>query len=374
MSPRSHMYRTSLATVLALSASCLLQACAGAPAGHLETLTGPLLRSDDPAELVLETDLEALRGERFEEGERALRPGTLRYRGPDGVERSLPVRVRGRGDSRRRICDFPPLLLVLPDSGGGDPVFGSHRLLHHVGHCRDEDPGFDALATKEYLAYRIYDLLAPESFRARLVRIRYRNAGADAEDGGRDRIRAGFVVEDRARLAERVGGRWLDNPAAVDPARVDLERSALVAVFQYMIGNTDWGIPGLHNVMLLETADGRLVPVPFDFDFSGLVDAPYARPDPRWGVDSVRERVFLGCRTVEHLGTALERIRERASAIVAEARSVPGLDPETRAEALAYLESFLDGVRGDGMADRLEGTCADRRGHLFDPAARKVYR
>lgn len=313
-----------------------MAACAG-PSAAGPVADAPLFRGDRPLSVTLEAELDSIRAERFATGEPVPRAGTLRYRGPAGRDRTLAVRVRRRGESRRHICDFPPLLVELVDGGGDDPVFGGLDVLYHVSHCRDHRPGFDALVIREYLAYRLVQELAPEALRARLLRVRYRTP--DGVDDAGDRW--AFAVEDRARLSERAGGRWVEGPVDLD--RMDGERAMLVSVFQYLIGNTDWGLATGHNVMNLETPEGRIVPVPFDFDFSGLVDAPYARPDPRWGLESVRERAFLGaCRHLPSLGPALERVRGARARLLDEVRSVPGLAPEEREATAAYLEEGLE--------------------------------
>ena len=45
-----------------------------------------------------------------------------------------------------------------------------------------------------------------------------------------------------------------------------------MGVFQYMIGNTDFS-SRTHNVELFFTPEGNVLPVAFDFDFAGAVNA-----------------------------------------------------------------------------------------------------
>ena len=69
---------------------------------------------------------------------------------------------------------------------------------------------------------------------------------------------------------------------------------ATVAVFEYMIGNTDWSVPYLHNIRLLDNGQTGSLPVPYDFDHAGIVEAKYALPAEQLGIESVRERVYRG--------------------------------------------------------------------------------
>ena len=68
-----------------------------------------------------------------------------------------------------------------------------------------------------------------------------------------------------------------------------------MSVFQYMIGNTDWSIKALHNIKLITFDNSRRpIPIPYDFDQSGLVNASYTLPAEHLQIKSVRERVYNG--------------------------------------------------------------------------------
>ena len=70
-----------------------------------------------------------------------------------------------------------------------------------------------------------------------------------------------------------------------------------MSVFQYMVGNTDWSMVRFHNVEVSRTPRGVYVPVPYDFDWTGLVSTRYARPNEGLGIRSVRQR-FTGVSAV----------------------------------------------------------------------------
>lgn len=333
--PMNRLFRmlraAALITVLHPLSGCAAATVAADPA------EGRFFATDDAALLALTADLGALEAGRREDDQH-FRPGTLVYRGPNAGGVTRPVEVRVRGDSRRFLCDFPPLLIRFPGGPATGPVFGGHETLYHVGHCRSREPGFDVHVLREYLAYRIWSELSPVALRARPALIDYRDTGGRPDPG----TRWAFLVEDRSRLARRLSGRFVDEPDSLDHDRIAVREAALLAVFQYLIGNTDWGIRTMHNVMILRTEDGVLHPVPFDFDFSGLVDAPYARPRRDLGLASVRERAYVGgCRPEAALRAALARVREARTVIHEASDALPGLEPAERAETRAYLTSFF---------------------------------
>jgi hypothetical protein len=144
-----------------------------------------------------------------------------------------------------------------------------------------------------YLPYRIYSLVSPIAFRARLAKIAY----VDSVSGRTLTTRHGMFIEDDGDLARRAGARSIDLPRTLFS---DLDQQSLttMALFEYMIANTDVSIVRLHNVKLMVNEQRVIYPVPYGFDFSGLVDTPYASPDPKLGITTVRERIYRGpCRS-----------------------------------------------------------------------------
>ena len=121
-----------------------------------------------------------------------------------------------------------------------------------------------------------------------------------------------------------------------------------------MIGNLDWamtaGPPGedcCHNSRPLGAAGAKanLTPTPYDFDFSGMVDAPYATPPEGIKLANVRIRKYRGyCRHNEQAsGVAAEFIAHKA-AILGVLDQTPQLDEGRRKKAGAYLASFFDQI------------------------------
>jgi hypothetical protein len=130
-------------------------------------------------------------------------------------------------------------------------------------------------------------------------------------------------------------------------------------LFEYMIGNTDFSIWALHNVRIVQDRGRRLYPVPYDFDLSGLVHAPYATPDPRIGIRSVLDRLYRGpCRSLDDMDTAAEGFRSKRAEMMALLESMRDLAPLARGEAKDYLESFFRAIdKPQGLKKQLVDGC-----------------
>jgi hypothetical protein len=103
-----------------------------------------------------------------------------------------------------------------------------------------------------------------------------------------------ILLEDENKLADRnkcfVWNRKLEPMKST--AAKEFNK---MAVFEYMIGNTDWSVPYLQNIILI-SKDSTKAPfaIPYDFDHAGIVDAPYAKPAEELEISSVRERLYRG--------------------------------------------------------------------------------
>ena len=332
------------AWVLALGCArvAALPAGVGAQAGE----TSPLFASDDPLELTLVADFRAIRADLSEDPED--RPALLVL--PEGD--TLNVGLRPRGEFRRdpATCSFPPLRLNVGVEGTEGTPFAGQDKLKVVVPCRLNREGYETLVLREYLVYRAYQAITDMSFRVRLARITFQDATGRDEPA----TRWAFFLEDAAALASRVGAELLDVPEGkvVRADVLDPAGATRVALFQYMIGNTDWHDAQIHNVVSLVV--GRsVVSVPYDFDFSGAVDAPYAGPNPDLPVKDVKERFYRGwCWPGLDAGLLVAHFQEVRPAIEELYRSFEFLDPRTRDEILAYYAGFYEDVSTPERAQR----------------------
>ncbi len=264
-------------------------------------------------------------------------PFTLRANGV-----SLEVKARVRGKSRLRVCNFPPIRLNFEGAGDKPTVFAGQQKLKLVTHC-----GIGHAVEKnllaEYAAYRIFSLFSDAAYRVRLLNITY----VDSDDGSSQQ-QYGFVIETKHRLSERLGGEILKRPG-VALSQLNDEQAALVYVFQYLIGNTDWslvsdeeGADCCHNIELIEVG-GEIYIVPYDFDLAGLVDAPYAKADPSFRLSSVRSRLYRGyCTDSAVLASALKKIRGQEDSVYQVVYDISGLSDKQKKRAVKYLDGFFD--------------------------------
>ncbi len=315
----------------------------------------PLFESDAPLELTLEADFSQLRADRDEESEE--RPAVIRWMERDGSPRRAELQVRTRGSFRlqERICPMPPLRLDFKTGAVRGTVFEGQDKVKLVTFCRDRDD-YEENVVEEYLAYRIYNEITDQSFQVRLARITYVDAS-----GRHDPItRYGFIIESEEALAERLGATILDAPQ-VPPSWVDGPNLLRLSVFEHLVGNTDWSVVELHNVRLFLIPPERYVVVPYDFDMAGLVNAPYAAPDPSLRIIDVRQRLYRGyCRAdADYRATYTEFIERKEDVLGLIARQ-PGLGGEARSRAARYVERFYEVIEdADAARRRIENACRE---------------
>jgi hypothetical protein len=314
-----------------------------APAGAQTT---PLFASDAPIRVTIQGPIGAIA--RGAEESTAVREATLTLAGAPEV---YPIRLSARGITRRLklTCTFPPLRVEFAQPPAAASLFAGQRRLKLVTHCRS-DEGFQQHLLLEYSAYRIFNLITPASYRARLSTVDYVEPSGKAVA-----TRWGFFLEDIGDIARRNGTTQARVGDRITTAQLEPRQAARVALFEYMIGNLDWSMRAgpqgegcCHNSRLVVGAGGALVPIPYDFDYSGLDDAPYAIPPEGFPIKSVTSRVYAGyCRFNSEVLAAAADFRARRPAIEAVYGQIPGMTERTRAKALAYLGTFYAQISTD---------------------------
>jgi hypothetical protein len=289
-------------------------------------------------------------------------PATLHYLRPDGSKASLPIKVRARGRTRLRICDFPPLRLEFDAAHTAGTPFEGQGGLKLVTACKAERRYRDYVRLEQAI-YRAYALLSPVSFRTRALEATY----VDPREALLPLKGPAFLIEDVDDVARRNGLRK-QSVRALGPADVDAAQVAALELFQYMIGNTDWSVhlptdgeeECCHNVRVLgpKGGGGPYALVPFDFDQTGLVDAEYAAVTPGIGVRRVRQRIYRGlCSRNAEVPAAIARfieLRPRIEALFA----TDGLGPWASRRAIGYLERFYDVLGSPSeVQTRIYGAC-----------------
>ncbi|HEX4627484.1 MAG TPA: hypothetical protein VH137_01745, partial [Gemmatimonadales bacterium] len=273
-----------------------------------------LFDAADPLALTISADFDIIAKERG--AEKHDHPGVLTYVGSGGDTVGLAVRLHTRGHFRLRTCQYPPLKVGFDRAQVAHTIFAHQSSLKLVVQCRGSGAYANYLI-EEYLIYRLYNLITERSFRARLARVTY----LDATGHHAPETRYAFFLEENDRMARRNHAHVFAQKGAF-LGDLDFGQMGLLAVFEYMIGNTDWSVRGLHNIVPIRDSTGEIYPVPYDFDWSGVISAPYAQPDARLGIATVRERLFRGaCRTAEEFALVFAAFNGQKEAIYAAYRT-----------------------------------------------------
>lgn len=302
-----------------------------------------LFADDEPLVLTLRAPLKSIDGQRRRE-ERDYQPAVLVTTNADGAEVEIDAELRARGNFRREHCTQPPLRLRLAKDGRKHTPFAGQRRLKLVRPCK-KSSSYQQLIHQELLVYRTYNILTDASFRVRPARMTF----VDTDRKNKSHEAIVFFIEDRDRMARRLE-RVVADQHQVDYGLLDARQAALVEVFMFMIGGHDWSIltgpPGemcCHNARLLIDPEGGkpILPVPYDFDFSGIIDAPYASPPEQLPIKSVTKRYFRGrCKSAELWAETFAHFRARREDVLALYRNDPWLSDRTRERALDYLAEF----------------------------------
>jgi hypothetical protein len=247
------------------------------------------------------------------------------------------IRLKSRGAFRNGFCDFPPLVLNFKKTDFKMDDLKKLEKVKLVTHCQS---GNENYLFREYLIYRLYNALTDNSFRVRLLRITYHNTVKAKKP-----IQTyGFFIEPLNLLAERLNATPVES-VTLSQRNILPEMMDRMAIFNYMIGNTDWSVPGQHNCKILtmhnvDHPDLGMI-VPYDFDYSGLVNADYAIPTEALGIETVRERVYVGrCRTEEEYLKALKEFSDKKEELYRVIREFSMVDERSKKDMIRYLDEF----------------------------------
>ena len=312
-------------------------------AAEEEKKTAQLFSSNDVLEVTIRGPFSTIMRVRSVDEDQ---PATLTYSDPEAgdVSVELGIRTRGRFRHKEEVCPFAPLRLNFKKSAVKGTVFAGSDKLKLVTHCRNGATPYTQALLKEHLAYRILNQVTDNSFRVRMMRVTY----VDSDRGDRERTYLAFVIEHRDQLAERIGVAVNSRESAeiklLNPVQINLG-----SVFQYLIANTDFSpiraAPGetcCHNNVLFGDQDGDILPIPYDFDMSGIVNAPYAVPNPRFGLRNVRERLYRGrCVNNANITSSTNAFIARKQAILDLIANEENFTNGTRKKTLKFVNEFF---------------------------------
>lgn len=306
----------------------------------------PIFQAQKPIEMTLYGPFSQLRRDR--QAETQYRPGYIVYKGDSGDVR-VPVRLRTRGIWRKKNCDIPPLLVNFTKDSSKTTLFAKNDRLRLTMHCKDNDD-YEQYVLQEYNLYRVHRQLTKYSYDVRLARVTY----VDSAKKDTVTTRWAFFQEQDDAFTDRVGVQLVTTQGA-GPADLNPYESALFGTIQYFVGNSDFSIRALHNVVLV-FKDDEHIPVARDFDWSGAVNARYAVPNPILKIRTVTQRVMRGyCSDTAEYEKAFALFKEKKDAIYALYKDElmgPLMKPNVVANTLKYFDEFYDILNDPRRAKR----------------------
>ncbi len=298
-----------------------------------------LFTQEDPLELSIKTDMKNLIGKK-EKGKPIY--SSIIWKNGDSMI-SSPLNVNARGNFRRQECFVPPLKFDFDTATA--PQFKGLGGIDLTCQCK-LGASFSQLVYKEYMAYKLYNIISEKSQRVRLVNLTIE----DAEGKKKPTTVPGFFIEDLDVTAKRNGCKKV-KLEKLHTENTDRNQMTLVAMFEYMIGNTDWSVYANHNIKLLQdsgNANAKPYAVAYDFDFSGLVNAPYAIPDPMLGTEFVTIRVYRGFpRELGELKEMAQHFISKKDEVFAAVNNSKYLDKGSKKEMINFLDEFYNLIKDD---------------------------
>jgi len=338
-----------LLTLLLLTSACPLAA---------EEST--LFSSREPLRAVLNAPVFQAYNDKMKQDRLYLQGSWTQKRG-EQTER-LSVKIRARGNYRREVCDRPPLQLNFKKKEVTGTLMAGQDKLKMVSPC-DRGGKYEQLVYLEYLVYQLFALYSDYHFRTRLVEVAYVDSGSEGSRWSSHN----FLIEDVDHMAARYGLEELEVTHTMR-VQMDLAQTALIEVFQFMIGNVDYstlkapsGEDCCHNTKLLAVKDAEqgFIPVAYDFDSAGIINAPYATVPANVPIRRITTRYFLGwCKQESRYRDAVARINERREEALALFEESPLLEAIYRKRALKYLRNSYDQLNDEDSFQRnILGKC-----------------
>jgi len=254
----------------------------------------------------------------------------------EGLSVEIPLKMKARGHFRKmkENCTYPPMLLNFDQNSSANTLFAGQDKLKLVTPCRG-----DKYVVREYLVYKLYNQITPKSFKVRLVKVIFKDPSTKSK---KTEALYGMLIEEEEHMAKR------NNTVTVEgkltrPEQTQREDFLNMAVFEYMIGNTDWSVQYMQNVKLIAT-DASAIPstVPYDFDHAGLVSAPYAHPAVELQLSSTRERRYRGfcIQDMSQFNEVISRFNEKKDDLYKVYTMTTLVEEGYLKSTLKYLDDF----------------------------------
>jgi hypothetical protein len=310
-------------------------------AGFAQPGVTPLFKSTEPLSIRLRFSIKELRKNT---NDTVYTSAFMAYKTEAGTWDSIKIDLRARGHFRRANCSFPPLKVKIKKNQGDKSPFAGNKNLKLVVPCQS-GKSYNDLIVKEYLIYELYKVVSPYHFNARLIDLTLVDGKGKSS---KSHSLTAFFLEDDALVAKRLNAKLYDLPQ-INPFRLADTAAVRLDFFEYMISNTDWSAVQLHNIRIVQLSPSQYMPIPYDFDMSGLVNPPYGQVSELVGTSNVRERVYRGfCRNPELFEfVRTEYIKLEPDLLNVVQRFEGKLLPRDIADVTRFLGEFFTTLKSD---------------------------
>ena len=263
-------------------------------------------------------------------------PGKVSISQSDGSELEFDMEIKVRGNTRKKVCKFPPFKLNLGKGELAEKGFNSEvDKLKLVMQCESSDRNFQQLL-KEMVIYDMYELIDTNSMRGKLIKTEFYEDGELVEE-----LNA-FLVEDEDEYSHRKNAKIIEK-GRINAHALPRDQYFKLCFFQYMIANCDWSVANKHNIEIVGLTEPRvMVAVPYDFDYAGFVDNHYAVPPEHFPIDNVTQRYFMVKQemTPEEIEGTVAYFQDMKDGFLAACSGREGLTEKTSNGLKNFVESF----------------------------------
>lgn len=299
-----------------------------------------------PLEMTITTDFRKMQSER-KKGVYQNGSVTMHLPGLDPVTEDF--RLYARGEFRRQNCRMPGLMVNFKSPTS--PVLSPLKKMKLTCGCGPTSND-EKLLLIEYLIYKMYNVVTDMSFKVRLAKVNYK----DTRDKMKEYTQYAFLMEDIDDMAARNNCVEVQGRTYLTE-QTQRKQMTLVAIFQYMVGNTDWSVPNYHNVKLMRSREDSLsqpIVVPYDFDFTGLVNAYYATPHPDLGIEKITERLYRGFpRSMDEIQETLDVFRKKKDDLMGLVSGFELIQKKERDLMLRYMQDFYTTIENKRQVEKI---------------------
>src|SRR5215467_13833893 len=162
----------------------------------------PLFKSDSTLDLAISLSVKNIKETK---GDTTYVSSMLYVRNDRGIYDSLKVGLKGRGNSRLDFCYFPPLWIKIKKKQARGTLFENNKKLKLVLPCRNTS-GSNDLILKEWICYKLYELVTPYAFKTRLVNVELTEILKKKTKSYKQK---GIIIEDADKTARRFDAKLL---------------------------------------------------------------------------------------------------------------------------------------------------------------------